>query len=66
MSSIGPYHMAHGGIVILLQVCYDVVCPPYQYRPSEDVFNAAQSGAMITDLVSHEMDYLVEELKKVW
>jgi hypothetical protein len=28
-----------------------------------DVFNAAQSGAMIADLVDHEFDYLVGQLK---
>ena len=46
-------------------MCYNTVCPPHQYRPSEDVFNAAQSGAMVTDLVSHELEYLLDQLTNV-
>ena len=48
-----------------MQLCYDVVCPPLQYEPSKDVFNAAQSGAMVPNLVSHEFKYLLEQLKSV-
>ena len=47
------------------QLCYDVVCPPLQYEPSKDVLNAAQSGAMVPNLVSHEFKYLLDELEKV-
>ena len=50
---------------LLLQLCYGIFCLPWQYKPEQDVFNAAQSGAMITDLVTHEFDYLLEQLKKV-
>ena len=34
-------------------------------RPSKDVFNASQSGAMVPNLVSHEFKYLLEQLKFV-
>ena len=47
-----------------MQLCYGVLCPPLQYYPEKDVFNAAQSGAMLPDLVTHEFAYLVEQLKK--
>lgn len=47
------------------QLCYGFICPPFQYRPKEDVFNAAQSGAMVLDLISPELKYLLEQLKKV-
>ena len=50
---------------IALQLCYDIICPPFQYEPSKDVFNAAQSGAMVRNLVSHEFDYLVKQLESV-
>ena len=48
-----------------LQLCYDIFCPPFQYEPSKDVFNAAQSGAMLPNFVSHEFDYLMKQLKEV-
>ena len=48
-----------------LQFCYDIICPPFQYEHSKDVFNAAQSGAMVPNLVSHEFDYLIKQLKLV-
>jgi len=53
----GPSHGSH-----LVELCYGPLCPPYQYRPTLDVLDAAQSGAMMTDLVTHEMDYLLKEL----
>ena len=46
-----------------VQLCYGIFCPPFQYEPSKDVFNAAQSGAMIPNLVSHEFSYLIEQVK---
>ena len=48
-----------------LQLCYDIVCPPFQYKPEHDVLNAAQSGAMIPNLVTHEWKYMLEQLKEV-
>lgn len=48
-----------------IQLCYGLICPPFQYEPSKDVFNAAQSGAMIPDLVAHEFDYLYKEVRDV-
>jgi len=47
------------------QVCYGVICPPGQYHPDKDVLNAAQSGAMMPNLVKHELNYLLEQLNKV-
>jgi len=51
--------------MIYIQLCYDVACLPFQYEPSLDVFNAAQSGAMVPNLVSHEFKYLLERLQEV-
>ena len=48
-----------------LQLCYDILCPPFQYEPKLDVLNAAQSGAMIPNLVTHEWRYMLEQLKAV-
>jgi len=45
----------------LVEICYGILCPPFQYRPSLDVLNSAQSGAMVSDLV-HELSYLVVQL----
>jgi phospholipase B1 len=45
-------------------LCYGPLCFPYQYKPEKDVFNAAQSGAMIPDLKKHEFKYLYEQLTK--
>ena len=49
----------------IVQLCYTYTCPPLQYRPWQDVLNAAQTGAMVKDLVSHEFNYLLRELRKV-
>ncbi|XP_064393239.1 phospholipase B1, membrane-associated-like isoform X3 [Halichondria panicea] len=46
------------------ELCYDIVCPPFQYKPDKDVLNAAQSGAMIPNLVTHEWRYMLEQLKE--
>ena len=59
------WHNSIMTVSTLLQLCYDVICPPLQYEPSKDVFNAAQSGAMVPNLVSHEFKYLLEQLKSV-
>eukprot|EP00026_Physarum_polycephalum_P011428 Phypoly_transcript_11654.p1 GENE.Phypoly_transcript_11654~~Phypoly_transcript_11654.p1 ORF type:complete len:337 (+),score=40.66 Phypoly_transcript_11654:93-1103(+) len=45
------------------EICYGILCPPFQYHPLLDVLDAAQSGAMVSDLVTHEMDYLITTLK---
>ena len=48
--------------VVCVCVC---VCHSLQYKPSKDVFNAAQSGAIVwyQIQVSHEFKYLLEQLK---
>ena len=48
-----------------VQLCYGLFCPPFQYEPSKDVFDAAQSGAMMPNLVDHEFDYLYREVRDV-
>jgi len=45
----------------LAEICYGVVCPPFQYRPAKDVLNSAQSGAMVNDM-THELSYLLVQL----
>ena len=50
---------------LFFQFCYDILCPPFQYEPQKDVFNAAQSGAMVPNLVTHEFDYLYKQLTSV-
>ena len=40
-----------------------VVCPPYQYKPEKDRFNAAQSGMMASNLTI-ELNYLLKQLYK--
>jgi phospholipase B1 len=47
----------------VVEVCYGVLCPPFQYHPKQDVLDSAQSGAMVSDLVNHEFDYLLKMLK---
>jgi len=47
----------------LAELCYGPLCPPFQYRPEYDVFNSAQSGAMLENLV-HEVNYLVKQVKE--
>lgn len=47
------------------ELCYGVICPPGQYHPTQDVLNAAQSGAMVEDLVKHELTYLIDEVKAI-
>eukprot|EP00026_Physarum_polycephalum_P011494 Phypoly_transcript_11724.p1 GENE.Phypoly_transcript_11724~~Phypoly_transcript_11724.p1 ORF type:complete len:362 (-),score=46.64 Phypoly_transcript_11724:105-1031(-) len=47
----------------IVEFCGGAVCPPFQYRPAQDVLNSAQSGAMVSDLVTHELDYLLLELR---
>jgi len=47
----------------IVEICYGPLCPPFQYRPTMDVLDAAQSGAMVTDLVTHEFNYLLAQLK---
>lgn len=49
----------------IVELCYGPLCPPYQYRPAQDVLDAAQSGAMVENLVTHEFDYLLAELKSL-
>lgn len=52
-----------------VEFCYGDLCLPFQYVPSQDHFNAAQSGAMGILLhnsvknVRHEIDYLVDAIE---
>jgi len=46
----------------LLEYCEGPLCPGFQYHPKVDIFNAAQSGGMIMNLPSHELDYLLEQV----
>ena len=50
---------------LLCQICYGILCPPFQYKPKKDVFNAAQSGAMITNVIRHEFSYLIKQIREV-
>jgi phospholipase B1 len=43
--------------------CFGKLCPPWQYLPRLDKFNAAQSGARISNL-QHEMNYLVPQIQQ--
>lgn len=47
----------------VVEICIDPDCPAFQYQPTLDVFNAAQSGAEIADLTPHELDYLIAQLQ---
>lgn len=48
----------------IVELCYGKLCPPFQYKPAYDVLNSAQSGAMVEDLVNHELDYLIKQVKE--
>lgn len=46
--------------------CYGQdLCPDFQYRPSIDYLNAAQSGARSENL-DHELDYLLKQLEDAY
>ncbi|CAO3689679.1 unnamed protein product [Umbelopsis ramanniana] len=42
----------------LVELCSGTTCPPFQYKPAQDVLNAAQSGGLASNL-QHELDYLI-------
>ncbi|KAJ3299487.1 hypothetical protein HK104_008759 [Borealophlyctis nickersoniae] len=44
------------------EICYGILCFPFQYKPEQDQLNAAQSAAMVVNL-EHELDYLERQLK---
>ncbi|XP_019859140.1 PREDICTED: phospholipase B1, membrane-associated-like [Amphimedon queenslandica] len=48
----------------ILEFCYGDACIPDQHRPSEDVFNAAQTGAMLSNVNKEEYKYLYEQVSK--
>ena len=52
-------------VMLFPQLCYGLLCPPFQYEPEKDVFNAAQSGAMAPNLVTHEFSYLIDQVRSV-
>ncbi|KAJ3300616.1 hypothetical protein HK104_009273 [Borealophlyctis nickersoniae] len=45
------------------ELCYGVLCFPFQYKPEQDQFNAAQSGAVIINL-QKELDWLVWQMRQ--
>ncbi|KAI9597444.1 GDSL-like Lipase/Acylhydrolase-domain-containing protein [Syncephalis fuscata] len=45
----------------LVEFCFGPLCPPFQYRPQLDRFNAAQSGGMAQNL-KKEAYYLLDQL----
>ncbi|CAI2164337.1 9657_t:CDS:2 [Funneliformis geosporum] len=47
----------------LVELCYGIVCPPFQYKPEQDRLNAAQSGMMASNLTM-ELIYLLKQLYK--
>jgi phospholipase B1 len=47
----------------IVELCEGALCPPLQYHPAQDVLNSAQSGALLENLVTHELDYLISQLK---
>lgn len=46
-------------------MCYGPFCPPGQYRPEQDVLNAAQGGSMKSNLLSTQVNYLLNQLEQV-
>ncbi|CAM0140608.1 unnamed protein product [Umbelopsis sp. WA50703] len=40
------------------ELCAGSLCPPFQYKPTQDILNAAQSAARASNL-QHELDYLI-------
>jgi len=46
----------------VVEYCAGPTCPPFQYHPNVDRYNAAQSGAMIMNLPTHQFDYLVNQI----
>jgi phospholipase B1 len=35
----------------IANLCYGIICPPFQYKPELDRFNAARSGALASNLM---------------
>jgi phospholipase B1, membrane-associated len=34
----------------IANLCYGLICPPFQYKPEQDRFNAARSGSLVINL----------------
>lgn len=47
------------------QICFGAKCFPKFYVPKQDVFNAAQTGALTSNLKSVQLQYLFNQLKTV-
>jgi len=45
-------------------VCHGASCPGTQYSPDQDANNAAKSGAMIFDMVSLQVNYLIRQVNQ--
>ncbi|KAJ3055276.1 hypothetical protein HK097_011007 [Rhizophlyctis rosea] len=46
----------------IAEICYGLWCVPFQYWPRQDKLNAAQTGAMVHNLI-YELQYLVSAMK---
>jgi len=46
------------------QVCFGASCPAARYSPSQDANNAAESGAMVADMVSTQVAYLITQVNQ--
>lgn len=46
------------------QVCYGVNCPAARYYPNQDANNAAKAGALVTDMVSTQVTYLISQINQ--
>ncbi|KAJ3309208.1 hypothetical protein HDV04_006315 [Boothiomyces sp. JEL0838] len=45
----------------IVNLCYGPLCPPFQYKPELDHFNAARSGALAMNLMD-EVNWLVAQM----
>jgi phospholipase B1 len=46
------------------EVCHGASCPAVHYYPSQDANNAAKSGAMVFDMVSSQVNYLIRQVNQ--
>lgn len=45
-------------------VCYGSTCPELHYVPIEDANNAAKSGSLISDMVSWQLSFLINQINR--
>jgi len=46
------------------QVCYGQQCPSFQYNSNAEANNAAQAGAMVSDMTNVQATYLISQLNQ--